>query len=376
MPNPLQRSSVVASPLPSRHQAAPTGKAPVQAGGGTLGQDSFVRTRPYEPSSRMTTSQAAAYGKLTAKEREAFDKVFFGSNRLGQVALGKLMEDGRLRSSKDLRKGETLLSHLDRLASQPLANGLDRMSLLSGLLEQAENPGTISQGARGTCTVTTVEYMLAKRSPAEYVRLVTDLSSVAGKTVLANGKSVTREPGTASSDDSGRSDASRLFEAAMMEYGNGFLNYSNEKDKQGIGGATVLPSGLKNGGVAKVLAGVFDEPWRAIDAVPVIGQVPFTSVGSSRLFGQLETYLQKGQEVPIGMDWRSKGEWRPSGHEVLVTKIEDGRVYFRNPWGYYDAPGTITDGTDGPERRIEDSNGLESMAVDAFRRRLVGIAVR
>lgn len=376
MPNPLQRSSMAATPLAPRRSMTTAGTSTVQAGGGTLGQDSFVRSRPYEPTSRMTKGQTEAYGKLSAQQRESFDKVFFASNRLGQVAFSKLLEDGRLVSSKDLRKGETLLSHLDRLATQPVASGLDRMNLLSGLLEQAENPGTIAQGARGTCTVTTVEYMLAKRSPSEYVRLVTDLASVSGQAVLANGKTVSREAGTATRDDSGRSDASRLFEASMMEYGNGFLDYSNEKDKHGVGGKAFLPGGLKNGGVAKVLAGVFNEPWRAIDAVPVIGQVPFSSVGSTHLFKELESHVKKGQQVPIGMDWRSKGEWRPAGHEVLVTKIEQDRVYFRNPWGAWDTPGTVTDGTEGPVRRIEDNNGLESMPADEFRRRLRGIAVR
>lgn len=376
MSNPLQRSSAAFSPLTVRRPAAPTAKAPVQAGGGTLGQDSFVKSRPYEPTSRMTTSQAAAYGKLTAPQRASFDKVFFGSNRMGQVALGKLLEDGRLFSSKDLRRGETLMSHLDRLATQPLASGLNRMNVLSGLLEQLENPGTIAQGGRGTCTVTTIEYMLAKRSPSEYARLVTELASVGGKAVLANGATVSREAGTADRDDSGRSDASRIFEAAMMEYGNGFLDYSNEKDKHGVAGAAFLPGGLSNGQTSKVLSGVFNEKWRAIDAVPVIGQVPFSSLGSGRLFETLEGYVKKGQQVPIGMDWRAVGEWKPSGHEVLVTKIENGRVYFRNPWGNYDATGTVTDGKDGPVRRIEDGNGLESMTIDEFRRRLRGIAVR
>lgn len=375
MPTPLQRSSLAAFSLAPRRSGA-AGKAPVQAGGGSLGQDTFTRSRPYEPTSRMTTAQATAYGKLGAAERQSFDRVFFGANRLGQVSLAKLLEDGRLLSSKDLRKGQTLLSHLDRLASQPMAAGLNRMNVLSSLLEQAENPGTISQGGRGTCTVTTIEYMLARRSPAEYARLVTDLASAGGQTVLANGKTVSREAGTAAADDSGRTDPSRLFEAAMMEYGNGLLDYSNQSDKHGVGGVSFLPGGLSNGSTAKVLSGVFDERWRAIDAVPVIGQVPFTSLGGSHLFNRLEGYVKKGQQVPVGVDWRAAGEWRPAGHELLVTKIEGGRVYFRNPWGNYDNPGTVTDGKDGPVRRIEDGNGMESMTVDEFRHRLKGIAVR
>ncbi|HEY9856079.1 MAG TPA: hypothetical protein V6D05_10100 [Stenomitos sp.] len=376
MSNALQRLSQAASTLTSWRPFGTAGKPPVQAGGGSLGQDTFERSRPYEPTSRMTTSQAAAYGKLTAKQREAFDRVFFGANRTGQVALSNLMEDGRLMSSKDLRKGDTLLSHLDRLATQPMASGLNRTNVLSGLVEQAENPGDISQGARGTCTVTTIEYMLAKRSPAEYVRLVTDLASSGGQAVLANGKTVGRETGTAAADDSGRSDASRLFEAAMMEYGNGLLDYSNETDKHGVGGVSFISGGLSNGDTAKVLSGVFNEDWKAIGDVPVIGSVPFTSVGSGRLFNQLESYVKKGQQVPIAMDWKSEGEWKPAGHEVLVTKIEDGRVYFRNPWGNYADPGTETDGKDGPVRRIEDSNGIESMPIDDFRKRLKGIAVK
>lgn len=276
-------------------------------------------------------------------------------------------------SSKDWRGGRSLLHHLDTLATQFLPAGLHRLNLLSSFLVQLENPGAISQGGRGTCTVTTVEYELALRSPAEYARIVAGLASSGGSVKLADGTTIRRDGDTATADDSGRTDASRLVEAALMELGNGFLDYSNEKDRNGFYGFGV--GGLSNGQTARVWNAVLGERRDVENAVPVIGQVPFTSIGGEGLMKDVERALKKGVRVPVAMDWRANGEWRPSGHEVLVTKIENGRVYFRNPWGPYAAPGTELEGDDGPPRRIEDHGGLESIPVSEMTRRIKGALV-
>ncbi|MBO9541275.1 hypothetical protein J7643_11860 [bacterium] len=362
MPKSILRSSTVATPVRAAAPLAAKPPASEPKAKGSLPQDQLTRSAPAQvrPTSQMLPGQVALYHALSDAQRKQFDRVWGAAGTDGQRALVKLLEDGRLLSSKDLRTGDRLLTHLDRLASQALPKGLSRADVLGSLIVQAQDPGTISQGARGTCTVTTAEYMIAKQSPAEYARVVADLASASGQVTLASGAKISRAAGTLADDDSGRTAASRLFEAAMMEYGNGPLSYSNEKDQHGIAGASVIPGGLPAFATTRVLSAVLNANY----------ETHTTLLGRDRLMNTLKDALAKGQMVPVGMDWKGSTEKKRSGHEVLVLKIENDRVYYRNPWGETYPPGTETDGKTSPKRRIEDRSGVESMTLSDFRSRL------
>ncbi|MNT24757.1 hypothetical protein D3C72_1602500 [compost metagenome] len=45
--------------------------------------------------------------------------------------------------------------------------------------------------------------------------------------------------------------------------------------------------------------------------------------------------LARGLSVPVGLEWGGRdAEGRiHAGHEVLVTRIAQGRVHYHNPWG-------------------------------------------
>lgn len=364
MPNPIQRSTPAVKPAPTPFAL----KTPILDAWskGTLKQDTVTRTAeaPARPTAAMLPGQAAIYYAYSDVQRKQFDRVWGAADSRGQQALVKLLADGKLLSSKDLRSGDRLLTHLDRLATQPLPKGLERSELLGSLIAQAQDPGTISQGSRGTCTVTTAEYMLAKKSPAEYARVVSDLASTSGQATLASGAKAKRIASSLPPDDSGRSSSSRLFEAAMMEYGNGPLTYSNETDQHGIAGTSFLPGGLTPLSTTRVLSAVLGEDY----------DTETTLLGRDRLMKSLKNALAEGQMVPVSLDWRGSTEKKRSGHEILVLKIEQDRVYYRNPWGQTHSPGTETDGKTSPKRRIEDRSGVESMALSEFQWRLDGIA--
>ena len=87
---------------------------------------------------------------------------------------------GALDGARSLAGNEALIEQFDRLARMPLAAGLDRTRLLSDIVVRVDDPGKIDQGYQNTCTVTTLEYLLASRHPAEYVRLVAGLASPQG----------------------------------------------------------------------------------------------------------------------------------------------------------------------------------------------------
>lgn len=364
MPQAVSRLSALFS-LPR-----PRAAAPIQAGGGsTLGQDTLTTTAN-PVLSKLNATQAEAYGRLNQSQRQSFDRIFLASDPMSKEPLKRLLESKRLLSLRDLHGGATLLTNLDQLVQEPLAAGVDRRGLVSSALKQAENPGEISQGGRGTCTVTTVEYMLAKQAPAEYVRVLAGLATGDGSVKLANGKTAKRVPDSTAQDDSGRTEASRLFEASMMDFGNGLMSYSNKSDNNGVGPYTFLPGGLSSGGTTKVVNAVLDEHYHTGFALP------YVTLGHAHLVKNLQAALAKGEMAPVSLDWRGDGEWKPAGHEVLGLKIENGRFYFRNPWGNYDAPGAEVGGKDGPRRRIEDRNGVESMPLAELEKSITGITIK
>lgn len=347
-------------------QGDPNPLAP--SSGGSLGTDAFVRTRPAPPAS-MSVDQQAIFSRLTLTQQNQVLRIWSTATPQAQSALGKLLEDGRLVGSTDLRTGLSLLQHFFQIAVQSLPVGLDRQSLLSGLICQVQDPGLIHQGLRGTCTVTTAEYMLARRSPAEYARILADLSSPMGIVILANGKKARRVEDSIGQDNSGRSDASRLFESAMMAFANPVLTYSDKADKRGVGEYMFVSRGLMDLEIPRVLNALLDETYHVETAIPLLGNVPDSQIGHERLLKELKKALSRGQEVPAAIRWRA------GPHEILILKIQNGRAYFRNPWGSSLSPGSETDGKDGPKRRIEAVGGIESIPVGELQSRLTQIIV-
>jgi hypothetical protein len=190
--------------------------------------------------------------------------------------------------------------------------------LLTGLLEEAEDPARLDQQNRGTCTVSSATILLARTNPAEYVRLVADLASVQGTSVTAGGPTITRQPDWNAKDDGGRTPSMRLLQPALMEYYNGpRLDYDNKTDRhKGIGWLD-FPNGLK-----AVLEALTGKKWRSLH---------FPYVSRTELLDAVLAEVQKGGGlVPVALKWGS-GQ---TGHEVLVHAIDrDGKVHFTNPQG-------------------------------------------
>ena len=339
--------------------ATPATKAAAHADGLALSTGN-----PAAQAMKLNPAQTAAFEKLGPGAQAQFQKVFDSTNGVGRMHLRGLLEKGTL-NARDGYGGRTLLSHLHDLATKPVAGGLDKGELIQNLAQQTLDPGEISQGGRGTCVPTTMEYILAKTRPAEYARLVVGVASPAGTVPMMSGAILKRNPGTEQRDDSGRTAASRLFEAAMMDYANFVFDYNNQTDKNGVAGIGII-GGLPPSAGKRMINAMLNENRRVVEAVPFIGQIPFTAIGGSRVLKAVQEATARGVMVPAGLDWRGIGEWRPAGHEICVITVENGRVYYRNPWGPDYGKGRVTDGKDGPVRRIEDNGGMESMTVAEF----------
>lgn len=154
--------------------------------------------------------------------------------------------------------------------------------------------------------------------------------------------------GSAAKDGNNRrSDSERIFQAAMMEFGNGSYNYDNKKDKN-LATGVLGWFGIKYGGLT---SGDQEKAMKALFGTGVV-------VRNSKNTIVKELKNRAGQLTYVTLEWGS------GSHAVVADKIENGRVYFRNPWGSYAATGSEQK---NPTRRIEDSSlGLESMTLAEF----------
>lgn len=271
-------------------------------------------------------------------------------------------------------KHRTLLDNLHTMATRPPASeisrhGITQAELLQSTMAEANRPGESNQSSEGTCTVTSMQHALTARNPAEYVRLISGLTGPDGEVQLRKGDTLKRDEGSAAPDSAtGRSHTERIFQSSMMEYSNGAMwNYDNASDKStlsvgsaGRWAASAVGKETERGGLR------VEEMKRGYDALfGTDAQLNHGDAG--KLIQGLES--QKPNTALLAMRWGTEGH---SAHAVTFEKVENGRAYFRNPWGRnFEMQGTSKD---PPPRQVEDGfTGLESMTVAEARQRLFAV---
>ena len=299
---------------------------------------------------------AKAWSQLSNDDRKALVSLLHGTQTNGEldpqflklVASGKLLaQDGR---------GGTVLDHLHQIAQQELAPGLDRKEILTQLAGLLNDPDSFNQDRQGTCTVTTIGRIQLQENPADFARMIAGLTSREGSVELANGDRVDRHQGSLSDNRSQRTILERLYQDALMEYGNGAeVDYDVAEDRHSTGG-----SGLGSKGIARV-------------AGAVLGRgVPFTVLENGAKPGglfhtvfeaELEKYQENGQEMLVGLN-----PWSSGGHMLSVTEIRDGYVYLSNPWGDGDQGGSnppreAVPGEDGGRIRMKLEDFLARLMI-------------
>ncbi|MDY7228555.1 hypothetical protein [Hyalangium rubrum] len=244
--------------------------------------------------------------------------------------------------------GKTLLDNLHQMATQKMPDsfkdsGVTRESLMASICQEAAHPGEINQHNRGTCTVTSMQYMLNDTNPAEYARIMTGLMSEKGEVTLASGATLSRDADSIAPDSATqRSSSERLFQAAMMQYARGGAegDYSNLTNKD---------DGLNASEQERTLEALFN---RDFDN--------YTGGGADDILAKLKD--RSPTDSYIRMHW---GEDKSGGHAVVVDRVENGRVYIRNPHG---PGGTQGDTLENPPRVVEDpATGLQSMSEADFK---------
>lgn len=294
----------------------------------------------------------------------------------------------------------SLLDQLDRLSSTPLDARLTdprgklvpHSQITEQLLEVVSDPGNAIFQARGTCTPTTVAHGLATTKPAEYARLATDLATT-GSAKLANGDTISvpgRSAWMSTPPSDIRTDPERLIQSSMMDYArpgkeyvnynigpdgryatadDGFVNPSNPKGPRSMDGWPDRPhSGLNPGEGKRVLDGIYNKSFE-----PYAGE-KYSNDEKQDMMNGIRGALGRGSPfINAGIRLGEDGH-----HTVEISKVDHGRVYFRNPWGTNGVGrnGSIhgtkdNDTYEGPLRRTENGNqGEESMSIDDFKEAL------
>ena len=342
------------------------------------------------------TKMLNVYANMGAKGREDLMPLM---NR--QVVVGSgdpLATTPALLSEDNSKKKETLLDHLDRVSTQNMAPELSnrRQEILHRLVQETGNPTFhVEQGRVGTCAPTTMQMHLLQHSPAEYARIISGLSSPEKSVTLADGSKMeaakNQDGKFLKSGPDPRSVTERMFQSAIQQHGDRLPVDQGGYGKDYKFDANTDKTGLWDNQTAHVMKGLYNREYayypsgigvrtgiNNADENPKVREIM-----RGILFKQVTAELDSRQgPVATHLVW---GGTDASGnshglHEVLVERVEGGRVYFRNPWGSHAAQGAgYEDGLNivgPPPRRVEDRNGgMESMSVDEFQKVINGATI-
>ncbi len=354
---------------------------------GLLNANRSVDGDALQPITDHRFSSLEAFKQLSPADQKRLVEVeaqTFGNGKRWQLEnlLKRSTDEGTplLLSRSPDREGPSVLDALHGVATGPRHLELSeqrRKSDLGQLLRELDEPDrAVNQGNRGTCGATVITHDLAAHEPAEYARLVHSLMAT-GEATLRNGDRIHVPADAFAEDRSDRSTSERLMQSALMQYAHPDSTYHNAwadpvRDGGGQGGLSRDGYDDRKGGglateeVERIAEGVYAKEHTVYDGSS------FLFRNGTRMISHAKSLLDQGQRPVLAFI-----KWPPSQHIVEITKVEGGRVYFRNPIGGPDPYSggrhdSLRVGQDGanylkPQRRVEDSSdALVSMTEDAF----------
>ena len=324
----------------------------------------------------------AGAGKLPPRPIDPKEAVFASIKAALPPGAVKSLESIRaMLGQPDLGGQTTLLQHLNDLATRGVdasvrAAGLTTRVLLGQLVAELANPGLIRQGNKGTCAATTVQYYMALNHPAEYARVARELLTQ-GQTTTASGVVYRRDDTSIARDNNpSRLDLDRIVQVAFMDQDNAngrvLGGYDNARDLQSDG-----KGGMYTASTVRILqeltAGsqgnfnLLESGWTWDGS-----QWQLDPASKQPLLDGIQRSLARGVESPVALKWDTTGSTIHSSHALLVTKVQDGQVYLRNPWGGGD---NVNSAMHGPPREVLDASGNIRMTLAEFTANLQGAGV-
>lgn len=231
----------------------------------------------------------------------------------------------RLTTERDSR-GNTLLANLASFASATphpdikptLSSNIDNARMVAELIKEITNPVRhVDQGSKGACAAASIQDILCRRQPAEYVRLVTGL--LVDKTVEMRGGSLTAVEGSYAKTigaDSEKSDfrslPERLFQSAVLHQGQNIGSYSYEGDTVKVGFFD-LGGGMTPDQSNKMLNKLFGRE-----------RYELVQGGGAKIHERLK---ENGQPALVSM------KWQKDHHALVYVRSDDQFVYLKDPNG-------------------------------------------
>ena len=266
---------------------------------------------------------------------------------------------------------KTLLASLAELTTKPLFDSeleSRRSEIITAALRNLVHPEDVTQSRSACCTVTNALRDEARKNPAEYMMMLSNLVRT-GETRLRSGSTMYLNNSSVSDDISAlggarymqRDIADRILQSAAIEFGNGDLQYNCQNDSS---------SGSLNDGRGKNFqvqyGGLYDHQFERF--LEALNGRAYRSVYDNAEIMQLLQSRREGTYV--NMTYASKGQH--ANHAVKIINEpnqEPGWIYYENPWGPISRENWRRQ--DGPEGRelVDPARGIERIRVgDAAKR--------
>lgn len=313
-----------------RPLASPASRAPVS--------QPLAKTAPLDPA---FTRQIA--GQLTAEIREAvalspdeqafladlpperrvqYSAVAAKLSGDDREALRTMLVSGKIAAGRDLQGGGDLLSNLSRLATEPVGPGIERKQVLAEAVRAVADPCSITQGPGDTCGAATAQIMLARRNPAEYVRIVAGLASRDGKVTLSNGQTLSRQQGWDKADIPGST--GKLVQTSFMALAAGGYDAATDTRLDSPAGTDAIKTG-ESQSTTSGSKGLYASE-QAFLQEAVLGKAVATVHGNGE-----DVLAAIAEQVSAGKAVSALIQRDGVGHFVQVTAVEDGKVSFVDP---------------------------------------------
>lgn len=285
-----------------------------------LKKSGSVATQVFDFAQKTLKLSSTQVGQLTTALK--------GASKEAATLMGALIEKAPDALTTVDSKGQSLLSSLAKFASQPLnpkvAADTTKDELFTSMLRDIVNPNRIDQGDAPTCTVTSMQFELVADEPAEYARLMTDLTGPNGRARMRGGSELIVQDGdVAAASRDGRSPSQALFQTVAMEYGNGRalefdpLSRGSKNDE-----GKIVQRGLKPAQQTQVLRELFGVNYRS--------ELFQTEAEGAKVLEKLRGYDARGnQNRPVILQL-DQGDFN---HAVTFERVAENRVYFRDPYG-------------------------------------------
>lgn len=308
---------------------------------------------------------------LADADQATFQALYQSLDATGRRQLTRLMADGKL-TLRD-SQGNTLLSNLKTLSGTQVPAGAPytAQDLVRQALNHLSDSSVINQSNRNTCGPTTVQYVLLQTQPSEYVRIVAGLAANR-PFKLQSGSTLTPVKDAVPRDDSDRDDIERLMQSAFQNHGFELRGrYSNRTDSfrferpkgtwgKILGGLTdqandlvrdIGNQGIAEGKIKDLYEDVLGKQAKLIGDWPG-GVLILPQRLRAGVFDEVKEAVLAGKQVPVDIVLQNLADApgaqvehvidqgdlsyrdKMKSHQILVTRFEGGRVYYRNPWGY------------------------------------------